>query len=237
MMAAGTIPFLLGIPETSAPHILINKAKRLRRTKAPGYENVRAPFESEDRTLAGLFRVAFVRPPAIFIDPIAFVIALYTALVYTLLYMLFAIYPIVFRDKRGYNAGVSELPLIGTVVGACIAGCYVFYSSRQDRKNLIAGKPRVPEDRLAMVSAPHFCSQSPSLHNEHVGQDRRHPVSHYDVLVFVDCSIQQHSVDCSYTSGNLPVYVVHPSLRSTTQLSGGLLHKVTIAASLIMEHS
>lgn len=151
MMAGGTVPFLLGVPETSSPHILVTKAKRLRETKAPGYENVRAPFESEDKTLAGLFRVAFVRPPAIFFDPIAFVIALYTALVYTLLYMLFAIYPIVFRDMRGYNAGVSELPLIGTVIGACIAGCYVFYDSRVQRRNLMAGKPRVPEDRLAMV--------------------------------------------------------------------------------------
>lgn len=152
MMSGCTIPFLLGIPETSSPHILMKKAKRLRENKAKGYENVQASLESEDRKLASLFRIAFARPPAIFFDPIAFVISLYSALVYTLLYMLFAIYPIVFRDKRGWNSGVSELPLIGTVVGACIAGCFVFWNSRLDRKKMLDGVVRAPEDRLTMVS-------------------------------------------------------------------------------------
>lgn len=139
------------IPETLPSMALYNKARRLRRLKLPGYENIRAPVEATDRTLVGIFKVALTRPWIILFDPIAFLVAIYLSVVYTLLYMLFSIYPIVFQQHRGWNAGVGELPLIGTVIGACLGGCCIFAQSARDRKKIAAGRESRPEERLPVA--------------------------------------------------------------------------------------
>jgi MFS transporter, DHA1 family, multidrug resistance protein len=139
------------IPETLPTQVLLNKAKRLRRLQIPGYENVKAPVEDTDRTLAGIFKVALTRPWKILVDPISFFVAIYLSVVYALLYMLFTIYPIVFQQKRGWNSGVGELPLIGTVIGAVIGGMIVFAVSARDRKRQAAGHKGRPEDRLVVA--------------------------------------------------------------------------------------
>ena len=80
------------------------------------------------------------------------------SVVYALLYMLFTIYPIVFQQKRGWNSGVGELPLLGTVIGAVVGGGLIFLNSQRDRKRIEAGHVTVPEDRLpvAMVGGVLF---------------------------------------------------------------------------------
>jgi DHA1 family multidrug resistance protein-like MFS transporter len=150
-IAAFTIPFMLTIPETLPSQVLLNKAKRIRAAKIPGYENVIAPVEATNRSLKNIFHVALTRPWAILLDPISLACAIYMSVVYTLLYMLFSIYPIIFQVKRGWNAGVGELPLIGTAVGACAGGVYVFWVTAQDKKKTLAGHPRRPEDRLIVA--------------------------------------------------------------------------------------
>ena len=65
--------------------------------------------------------------------------------------MLFEIYPIVFQEKRGWNPGVGELPLLGFVMGALIGGAGVFYQSHRDRKRMLTGRQMQPEDRLPMA--------------------------------------------------------------------------------------
>lgn len=139
------------IPETLPSITLANKARRIRSKKIPGYENVQAPVEASDRRLKSIFAVALTRPWKILFDPISFLCAVYMSVVYTLLYMLFTIYPIVFQQKRGWNSGVGELPLLGTVVGAVIGGLYVFYNTAQNRKAAEAGHKGVPEDRMTVA--------------------------------------------------------------------------------------
>jgi len=68
-----------------------------------------------------------------------------------LLYMLFTIYPIVFQQKRGWNSGVGELPLIGTVIGAVLGGALIFLNSARDKKRMQAGHRGRPEDRLPVA--------------------------------------------------------------------------------------
>lgn len=145
--------FMLTIPETLSTQVLANKARRLRRLKIPGYENIKAPIEESDRSLVGIFSVALTRPWRILIDPISFMIAIYISVVYTLLYMLFTIYPIVFQQKRGWNSGVGELPLVGTIIGAVIGASCVFVVSAHDRKKEEAGYQRRAEDRLPLAMA------------------------------------------------------------------------------------
>lgn len=81
------------IPETHGPTILRHKAERIRKANVPGYENVKSPVEQSGQTLVALYKVALTRPWIILFDTISFLCAIYMAVVYTLLYMLFTIYP------------------------------------------------------------------------------------------------------------------------------------------------
>ncbi|KAI1407184.1 MFS general substrate transporter [Hypoxylon sp. FL1857] len=150
-LGAGTAIPMFTIPETFGPMILVHRARRIRRAKIPGYENVRAPVEEGDRTLLGIYKVALTRPWIILFDPISFLCAVYMSVVYTLLYMLFTIYPIVFQQQRGWNAGVGELPLIGTVVGSFIGGIIVLFDSKRKTQKMEKGIPMKPEDRLTLA--------------------------------------------------------------------------------------
>lgn len=150
-LAFGTMILLFTIPETLPSVVLVNKAKRIRRAQVPGYENVQAPVEAEDRTLAGIFKVALLRPWVIMFDPISLFAWIYMSVVYMLIYMLFEIYPIIFQEKRGWNPGVGELPLLGFSVGSLIGGAVVFYNSIRDRKKMLAGHQLTPEDRLPLA--------------------------------------------------------------------------------------
>ncbi|KXT01494.1 hypothetical protein AC578_4537 [Pseudocercospora eumusae] len=157
-MGAGTLALMLTLPETFGPVVLTNKARRIRRAKVSGFENVRSPAEASEQTPKDVFRITLTRPWIILFDPISFLIAIYLSIVYALLYMLFTIYPIVFQQMRGWNAGVGALPLIGTICGAFLAGVIVFYESTLGKKKMLAGIERTPEDRmpLAMIGGVLF---------------------------------------------------------------------------------
>jgi DHA1 family multidrug resistance protein-like MFS transporter len=136
------------IPETHAPTILRHKAERIRVAQIPGYETVQAECETQDRSLKNVFKISLTRPWIILFDPISFLIAIYVSVVYTLLYMLFSIYPIVFQERRGWNAGVGALPLLGTSTGACLGGVLVFFDTMRQMKRAEKGKEIVAEHRL-----------------------------------------------------------------------------------------
>lgn len=154
-LGGATAVIMLTIPETYAPVILYHKAKRIRKAKIPGYENVKAPVEASDRTLLTIYKVSLTRPWIILFDPISFLCAIYMAVVYTLLYMLFSIYPIVFQEKRGWNSGVGELPLCGTIVGAILGGFIVLSDTLIRQRRIDRGHAKMedatPEDRLPLA--------------------------------------------------------------------------------------
>ncbi|KAI4862685.1 MFS general substrate transporter [Hypoxylon rubiginosum] len=150
-LGAVTALFMFTIPETFGPKILVNRARRIRQAKIPGYENVKASVEEGNRSLVQIYKVALTRPWIILFDTISFLCAVYMSVVYTLLYMLFTIYPIVFQQRRGWNAGVGELPLIGTSIGACIGAVIVIFDSRYKAKKIKAGVEIKPEDRLTLA--------------------------------------------------------------------------------------
>lgn len=155
-MGGGTVVILLTLPETFPNAILQKKAERLRRLKIPGFETVKTPAETTNQSLSKNFKIALSRPWVILFDPISFLIAIYMCVVYALLYMLFTIYPIVFQQKRGWNSGVGELPLIGTAIGPCIGGVVVYIKSNMDRKRVqqqtgSGYRGFQPEDRLPLA--------------------------------------------------------------------------------------
>lgn len=44
---------------------------------------------------------------------------------------------------------MGELPLLGTALGACIGGAYVFWDTHRNKKKVLAGYELAPEDRLS----------------------------------------------------------------------------------------
>lgn len=155
MLGGASALLMLTIPETHGPTVLRHKARRIRKAQIPGYENVKAQIEDNNLSIVGVYKVALTRPWIILFDPVSFLIAIYLSVVYTLLYMLFTIYPIVFQEKRGWNAGVGELPLLGTVLGAVLGGIIVVFDTRRQQKKIDTGKKQMhemtPEDRLPLA--------------------------------------------------------------------------------------
>ncbi|KAI3401269.1 hypothetical protein diail_11975 [Diaporthe ilicicola] len=151
MLAGFSAIFMFTIPETYAPVLLQKKARRIRKAQIPGFEDIKAPIETTNQSLVQIYKVALTRPWIILFDTISLLCAVYLSVVYLLLYMLFSIYPIVFQEMRGWNSGVGELPLIGTVVGAAIGAMIIVIDSRGQNKKAQAGITLEPEHRLRLA--------------------------------------------------------------------------------------
>jgi hypothetical protein len=65
--------------------------------------------------------------------------------------MEFTIYPVVFQQKRGWNSGVGQLPLLGAMVGAALGGVIVYFDSKRNLKRQLAGIELTPEGRLPLA--------------------------------------------------------------------------------------
>ncbi|KAH6849744.1 major facilitator superfamily domain-containing protein [Chaetomium sp. MPI-CAGE-AT-0009] len=92
-----------------------------------------------------------LRPWALlFTEPIVFLTAIYLAIVYGTLYMLFAAFPIVFQLNRGWSAGVGGLAFIGVAVGMVFAVAYSMYDNGRYGRVAAAspGGLAPPETRL-----------------------------------------------------------------------------------------
>ncbi|KJZ72783.1 hypothetical protein HIM_07858 [Hirsutella minnesotensis 3608] len=154
-LAAGTCALMAFLPETHAPTLLRQKARRIRQAGISGFENVKAAADDQDRSLQSVFKIALTRPWIILFDTIALLCAIYLSVVYTLLYMLFDIYPIVFEFKRGWLPGVAELPLLGTIVGCVIGGFIIVVETRKRGNKIKRGEKTMadytPEDRLPLA--------------------------------------------------------------------------------------
>ncbi|KAJ5288180.1 MFS general substrate transporter [Penicillium angulare] len=78
-MAGATEILLITLPETLPIIVLRNKVRRLRRI--PGKEHVKAPVETSNCFLAGIYKIALTRPWKLLIDPVNFFVAIYYAVV------------------------------------------------------------------------------------------------------------------------------------------------------------
>ncbi|KAJ4196453.1 hypothetical protein NW755_001239 [Fusarium falciforme] len=147
-LGASTMALMFLIPETHGPTILAQKSKRARRS---GITGAQTEGEEDKPKLHQLYKMALTRPWILMFDLISLLCSVYTCIVFTLQFMLFSIYPIVFREMRGWNAGVSQLPLIGQIVGAVLGAIVIFVDSERRRRIDASGKKLLPEDRLLMA--------------------------------------------------------------------------------------
>lgn len=95
----------------------------------------------------------------LFLEPIVFLITIYTAFIYGILYLFLEAYPIVFTDYRGIKPTLATLPYIGLIVGVCL-GCAIViaFEPRYARKLKENKGVPIPEERLVpmMVGAVLF---------------------------------------------------------------------------------
>lgn len=120
MIFAGVcwLSIVLFLPETFAPVLLMQKAKRLRKE---GNSKAWAPHERIDWSVSGVVKRTLFRPFQILaLEPILLLITIYLAIVYGLLYGLFEAVPVLFADIRGFNLGLSSLPFLGVLVGTTL---------------------------------------------------------------------------------------------------------------------
>lgn len=117
VLIAGALMWLLGffVTETYAPHLLRQKAQRLRESTGDNRYHSRYDF-----TLSfwSLLWTNLTRPiQMLFTEAICAAWAIYIAVIYAILYMSFVSYPIVFHDLRGWAPKYSGLAFMGICAG------------------------------------------------------------------------------------------------------------------------
>lgn len=139
------------LEETYPPVVLIQKAEELRRrTRNWG---IHAKLEEIEVDFRELVTKNFSRPlRLLFTEPIIFLLSIYMAFIYGLLYLFLTAYPIVFQRIHGMNPGVGGLPYFGMIIGQLFAGAYIImiqpaYIRKLEKNNGVT----VPEWRLPPV--------------------------------------------------------------------------------------
>ncbi|KAJ5902807.1 hypothetical protein N7495_003335 [Penicillium taxi] len=140
---------LIFLPETYAPVLLRERAKRLSKLSGQSYAFKR-DIEAKHTPTSTKVKVILSRPFILLIrEPIVLLLSIYTSIIYGTLYLLFDAYPIVFEEVRGWNPGKGGLAFLGVLVGILFSIVYnvpVYFSYR---KQTLAAPGRLgPEARL-----------------------------------------------------------------------------------------
>jgi len=108
MSGMSYVCIVLFLPETYGPRLL----------QANGNLNGLAPATI---SLREKYLIHLTRPwTMLFTEPILFVLSLYVAIIYGILYLDFTAYPIIFHQDRGWAAGLSGLSFVGIALGMVI---------------------------------------------------------------------------------------------------------------------
>ncbi|RMZ81328.1 hypothetical protein DV738_g2303, partial [Chaetothyriales sp. CBS 135597] len=108
------------VPETYSPKLLGDKRRRM-----PGYSTLDHP------PLTQILYSTLTRPCLmLFTEPILFLLSLYMAFLFGILYLDFTAYPVVYHQTRGWPAGIAGLSFLGICVGMAIATLFSPYINR-----------------------------------------------------------------------------------------------------------
>jgi MFS family permease len=144
----------LTFPETYSPVLLQRRAMKL--TTTTGKQHQVAGITP--KPIAQQLRVGALRPWIMLIyEPIVTLLSLFLSVVHGTLFLLFAAYPIVFQQTRGWPQGIASLPFLAIIVGILASLIYVALID-QKRYAKVAAKYEgavPPEARLppAMLGA------------------------------------------------------------------------------------
>jgi hypothetical protein len=138
----------LYVPETYAPVLLRRRAAKL--SKLTGKVYVSKMDLSVTASKSEQVKTTLLRPwILLFTEPIVFLTGIYLAIVYGTLYLLFAAFPIVFQQQRGWSPGIGGLAFIGVAVGMLFSVGYAMVDNRRYLRVAAAnGGLAPPEARL-----------------------------------------------------------------------------------------
>lgn len=139
----------LTIPETYTPVILRRRAAKLSKLTGEVYRS-KMEIEHGKKTVAQEYKIALSRPwILLFREPIVLLLSIYMAIIYGTLYMMFAAFPIVYQQQRGWSPGIGGLAFIGVMVGEMFAVIYSIWDNKRYQKTeAIHDGKAPPEARL-----------------------------------------------------------------------------------------
>lgn len=128
--------------------ILVRKAELMRRRT--GNWGIHAPHETVSLSLKEICEKNITRPLVmLFTEPILFLITLYNAFIYGLLYLFLTAVPLIFIGEYGFSQGVGELPYIAMLIGIFLGGLLsLWLDKRYARVIANNGGKIIPEERL-----------------------------------------------------------------------------------------
>jgi multidrug resistance protein len=119
------------VPETYAPVLLRKRAAKLSQMTGKHYISI-IEHKQGKTSLFVAFKTALSRPwILLFKEPIVLLLSIYMAIIYGTLYMLFAAFPIVYQQGRGWNQGVGGLSFLGIMVGMLFAIAYTIPANKR----------------------------------------------------------------------------------------------------------
>ncbi|KAK7528133.1 major facilitator superfamily domain-containing protein [Phyllosticta citriasiana] len=119
------------VPETYAPVLLRKRAQRLSKMTGKVYRS-KADHDQGKVTLTEAFKSSLSRPwILLFREPIVLLLSIYMAIIYGTLYMMFAAFPIVYQQVRGWSQGIGGLSFLGVAVGMFFSIAYSIYDNKR----------------------------------------------------------------------------------------------------------
>ncbi|RSL80687.1 hypothetical protein CEP51_006405 [Fusarium floridanum] len=119
IVAGVTLALIALLPETYGPILLSRRARKIRK-EDPASRAI-APRDLESTDLRQLLTVVLTRPLRMLIfEPIVNTTCAYLSLVYTIFYMSFQAFPIIFQDVYGLSPGVTGLAYLPIFFGAAV---------------------------------------------------------------------------------------------------------------------
>ncbi|EWG53339.1 hypothetical protein FVEG_11794 [Fusarium verticillioides 7600] len=146
LSGVNSIVCVLFMRETYGPTILAHRAARLR--KETGNKNLRAAGARSIGSSALILQTITKATAMLFTSTVLFVLSLFNAFAFGLLYLLFTTFTQVFEGQYGFGSGISGLSYIGVGTGM-FTGLFTF-NIADKMINAKNATPK-PESRLAMT--------------------------------------------------------------------------------------
>lgn len=142
-------------PETYAPVILQQRAKRLTRVTGRVYLSKL----DVGAVKAAKFVTALCRPwILLFTEPIVLISSVYVAVIYGTLYLCFDAFPIVFQVGRAWGPGLGGLAFIGIAVGVIVGTGFLILDnqrySEQAKRAILPPERRLQASIIGSIFVP-----------------------------------------------------------------------------------
>ncbi|KAM0752445.1 putative caffeine resistance protein [Meredithblackwellia eburnea MCA 4105] len=151
--AFALVVLALFLPETMGETILLRKAQRLRKLTGNPLLKTEAELARPDgESVVSVAWENFVMALRLSLEPALLFSHVYIGIVYSIFYLWFEAFPLVFTDIYHFNLGVSGLPFLGFVVSGVITfTLYVLYQKYHVNMRYARNPNTPPEIRLELA--------------------------------------------------------------------------------------